>query len=622
MAFEQERKFVAEKDAKLVSYQDNELLFRRTLIRNWPAEKDKYIEDALTYLYSYGSEQPPVASNPTPAEQQWIDNPLADRLEYEGRWRVVSNEKTSRDNEAQWPGLTGIIQTLRFGFAEALSWDEARVINNELLPGNASTVDGVSDSTSDDPSDILIVEWVNLDPEHTRAMAVGTDTSTILAPNEITSDMVIRGVDYNDDGATYHKVAVTVMESELQDGSGRIRAVFAQPQYTLNAYESVVSYGGNERQSIVHYLWNVPRDLAQTVINDWRDTRRSATASTNADNTVNIVLREFDPGDDPIQILEHRTLDSCSRIEDTSFYWGVEDPDGAEYDIAGSHDTGVTYRKQVSFNKSEGTFDVVITKVSSVPRNSYADKLVRRSFLEEREETAKFGQDSLPDDPQDPPIIGKVEQLSIRVNDDCSIDSTLVKITSTENAEIVSWNGEYGTHYEGVYQNWDEGSQAMVDAFLTDTAITETSYSISVTFTRNEDGTYNGRIAASPKSFTISGGGNDIVYTGFTYWNAKIETIGVKDENDDEIVRYYVPEYYNWTVEYYDIDSFSEGTVHGKITGRGMNARVTTVGNFYRLEMQIGQVLESSPGIIADATVGINAGGAPSGISPYNRQGQ
>jgi len=504
MAWEQEVKLLDEKNAQLVRYSDNELLYRKELVRVWPMERDRIVESCLDYLNQYAT----ADNGTTPTARQWVDDPKASRLEYEDRWRVASNQKTSTDTESQWPGISGIIQTLRYGYNQDLTWDEARVVNQKDMPGNTSSVPGKDDTTSDDPNSVLVVEWVNLDRENALAMAQGTDTPGILNGEQITNP-TIQTIEYT---GVWDKISVTVFESPLEDGSVVIRAVLAQPQYTLNAYDSFITLGSNTLEGVVHYLWNVPRQTAQTVIDDWQASGRSASASLNSDDTVNIVLRWLDDSNGPLQLLSDRSRYNCSTSEATSYYWGVEDPGLAIYDIANGTYwpplTGVTYSKNVSFNQSDGNFNVVIRELVTIDRTPYTDKTVVKGELVEQQETVKFGQTTLPDVSGSVPV-GQIERLAIRVNPDCTNDSTLTTIISTEDIEIVEWDTEDGTAYAARFQNWDGitgppdytgDAQGCMDYFLATTGLTEAEYRVGISHTKNQDGTINSNINASPKS--------------------------------------------------------------------------------------------------------------------------
>ena len=425
MALELERSYLAEVNAKLVSYEDNELLHRRELKRNWPGEPDKLIEDALTYLNQYGSANNVVA-------QQFVTDPQANRQTFAGRWRIVANEKDSFDNEspgsittARWSGIT---QTLRYGFAESLAWSEARLISSEVMAGNTSAVAGINDTTSDSPSDTMMIEWVNLNPATTK----GLINAGILAGDSIT-DPIIRGVTYT---GAWHKLVVSVGESELTDGSGRIRIVLARPQYTLNAYESTLTaFFGATQTDEVNYLWNVPRDLAQSIITAWKDDNHSASASLNSENSVNIVLRRFDPGATPIALGADVSGFACSSVSTTYYYWGVTDPTAAAYDIdnvtsfPNNATRGYSYNKQISFNREQATFNVEITEVHTIPRATLTNVVVDKSVRATATRTQTLGQGALPS-ALGAATIGTVERLGITVTDDCSVDTNKEVIAS------------------------------------------------------------------------------------------------------------------------------------------------------------------------------------------------
>jgi hypothetical protein len=603
MSIAQVRQYLAESDAKLVSYNDNELLFRRQLVRNWPSERDKLIEEALTYLYQYGS-----AGNT--AVSQAVTNPVADRLTYTGTWRVVSNEKTSKDNEAQWPGITGIIQTLRFGFAQTLSWDEARVINDKLMPGNTSEVAGISNTASHVPNDVIMVEWVNLDPAYTRSMV-----TTLLTSSTVSSPS-IRG---NTAGYTgsWHIVSATVGESQLEDGSGIIRAVLARPQYTLNAYDTILTnFYTATMQGVVHYLWGVPRGIAQQIITDWKDNGRSASASLDADDNVNLVLREFDPGASPVTIAGDASMVICSSTETTYYYWGTRTPDAAIYDITNSthypnaREPGYVYHKSVSFNRADATFDVIIRETLAIARNPYNEKKVRKAILENRTESVKFSQVELPDIETPAPAVGETTVLDIRINPDCTNDSTETVIVSTENIEIVSWTDVDGIQYKGVYQNWYPGTGEtvtnMLNDFITQAGFDVDDYQVSSSFQRNTDGTYDGQFSARV-AWSILSISPAPTYTGYTYWDPSLSLVSVEHAEADVVIDYYVPEYTRVAVEYYKASQYTEAEVHQQLTGRGSNGQISVVGKYYKLEMVIGRIRPGERKVVEEG-IGVTTG--------------
>jgi len=377
------RRWLAEDNAKHINYKDNELLFQRELIRNWPGEPDSAIEDGVTYLWEYAS-----ADNLT--AQQFVTDPQTTRQTYSGVWRQVSVEKATTDNEAETGGISGIVQTLRYGFAQRLNWDEARIINGtQLSPGNTSVVTGVANTTSDNPEDYLMVQWVNLDPNYTRVMSLGTDASTYLVGNTVASPE-IRGVTYT---GSWHKILVSVGESDLRDGSGTITVLFARPQFVLNAYQTTIRmFNGATRTDDIHYLWNVPKPLAQGILDAYKagGAGRTGTASYAANNMVNLTLGDTDTS--PLYLADDVSGGACSFVETVTFYWGVYDPSGGVYDITDHQyyqDPGWTITKDMSLVKADGLFDIKIIARHQLLRN-YDYKLTERSPLQEAQMYQQF----------------------------------------------------------------------------------------------------------------------------------------------------------------------------------------------------------------------------------------
>ena len=421
MAYEKVKAWLDENKAKLVRYSDNELLFRRELVRVWPAEIDAIVEDALLYLYTYGS-----ASNSS--AQQWVDDPKAERLTYAGRWRVVRNEKTSMSNEKQWSGMSGIVQTLRHGLAQTIDWTEARIVTSERHPGNTSEISGISDTISDNPEDFMTVEFVNLNPDYMRQMISGLVSDSVVS----LTDPVIQGVSTYTTG-TWHVIGVTASESVLEDGSGRIQVVLARPQYTLNAYDSYLTlFNGSIRHEDTTYLWNVPKDKAQSILDDFKGNGRSARAFYTGDNLVNLILGAFDYGDG-MYLYDFVSAGACSYTETQQFYWGVEDPSGAAYQIStlpnyGS--PGYTYSRNLSFNRSEGLFDIVITEVKKIARNIYLTN-VHQDGLSTEDEIQQLAIGGISEIVSTSPGQGEMYDKRVNVLDDCSVNAFTRYITST-----------------------------------------------------------------------------------------------------------------------------------------------------------------------------------------------
>jgi len=63
-----------------------------------------------------------------------------------------------------------------------------------------------------------------------------------------------------------------------EDGSAFINVTLYRPQYTLNSYE----YYDTAEESEVIYLWNVPKDIAQQILDDFKALRDGSSARVNA----------------------------------------------------------------------------------------------------------------------------------------------------------------------------------------------------------------------------------------------------------------------------------------------------------------------------------------------------
>ena len=594
MGLDLERRWLAEKQANLITYKDSELLFQREIVRNWPEEIDASIEDGVSYLREFTS-----ADNNT--AQQFVTDPQATQLEYTGVWRQVSVEKTTADNEYGAIGLTGIVQTLRFGFAQRLNWDEARIINpgTSLMPGNASTVAGIGlqDTTSDDPEDYLMVQWVNLNPEYTRVMSLGTDASTYLAGDTVV-DPVIRGVTYT---GTWNKILVSTGESALGDGSGTITVLLAQPQYTLNGYRAVINlFTGGSRTDEVHYLWNVPKQLAQGILDAYKalGSGRTGSASYGANNLVNLVLG--DTSTVTLGVADDVSGGACSFVETETFYWGVYDPTGGVYNITG-HDKyqspGWTVTKGMSLVKADGLFDITITARHHLLRN-YDYKLTERAPLRETQLYQQFGvQAANGSDLMAVPAsaLGWLYRRDIAVQPDCSKNVQLTAAQSVAKSLYFAHPGRDGAVWGWMYSNhraWPTAGLAALDG----TRLNSVSPSI------NLDGTYDILIRTSPPP--SSWGSTGASPSDFYYSHFEVRTVKWQDGDVGaraEIAGYRTEGFYHH-VTFHNTEALARaqaalGWQHG---------RIIEDGGQWRSDSILGTKVQTANGI--DVLTGIGAG--------------
>jgi len=482
MALERVRALLTEENARFVSHKDAPLLFQRELVRNWPMESDALVEEGIRYLNSL--------------DYRWVDDPQANRKKFEGRWRRVSADRYTYDSEAQINAQSGISETLRYGFAESLDWTESRILRFSQTEGNGSQVAGIANSQSDDPENFLFVEFTNLNPATAPALANSFA--------ETVTDPVIRNVTYS---GLWHKISAVVLESDLErDGSVKIQLLLARPQYTLRAYERFVRlYNGQQRAALVYYLWNVPKDLAQGILDAFQTTAKSAGASLTGDNMVNLVLT-----DDYFHPLYGMYSDriptggACAWDTETWFYWGVYDPTASVYALSNFYDfrtSGVTYRRTIDFDKNTGTFDMTITRQETRTRRYDPYVSMSNSQFYDTTYLEKGVRDGMYFTVPFYPPQGQVYNQNAQPNDDCSSDIATTWRISKPDDFYIAWLSD------GLVNGmWGFANRRAVPTDITSTLVATNNNDVSVSL--QEDKTYSGLVRTQPQWGTIQGYAN------------------------------------------------------------------------------------------------------------------
>jgi hypothetical protein len=106
MAYEQEAKFLAEANAKRVSYYCSPRSGGKRLVRRWTTTRIELMSSCLTYLNTIKT----------------VTNPKADGKEYPGVWRVISNTGPEKRTD---PNEQGITQTLGLGLLDDFEWSSS-----------------------------------------------------------------------------------------------------------------------------------------------------------------------------------------------------------------------------------------------------------------------------------------------------------------------------------------------------------------------------------------------------------------------------------------------------------------------------------------------------------------
>ena len=390
---------LAERDAELFDRAEGtfiSLTGDAELFREWPELSPDEIPAAIDYLNAVTS-----VKNKTPLN--YVDDPMAGRETYEGRWRQAFVRRVKQGD------VTKLVQVLRKGYAQEIKWDEARV----------RTKRGLRDQpTGGNPSDeekYLEIYWPNLAIEKLETMAETLGDSTYTDP-------VVESESYEGE---WNNLAVGVEKAD--DGSGVITLSLAIAKYRLDSYTTWLTH----RNDNVIYLWGYAKDEAQAVIDAWKAKGRAATMSRRENGTlVDIVLRERDF--DPLHVASATSSWNCRYKEVTDYYFGVEDP--TLYPLTTEPANGVSYDRQLRDN-NDGSFDIIV-----ITRNvQYRDIEFQASAVAGDSTVTTRQQLGLTTQTAEPVIetAGVVISQRVEVRDDCSKDVVTNKDTGTEQETTV-----------------------------------------------------------------------------------------------------------------------------------------------------------------------------------------
>ena len=284
--------------------------------------------------------------------QFWVDNPYIGETVMPGRWRQAFTriiEKTDSRGNVTY----GVAQTLRQGWATTIDFTEARKNITRDLPSNTT---GTGNEQSDAREEWVMVDFPNFAPTSVR--------TAILTLGVSQSDFVVEGETY---AGEWHKVLAE--QNRTDDGTSVITVKFAKPQYTLDAYRNYNSSGAYTAR----YLWNVPKDLAQTIIGDANNhiTGGSATPTYRGE-LVDIVITK-----NTLDNLDARydSVESELSTQDTIIY------DNVAYAVnAPASSQGNIYRASNSFSAGGGynsrlTYDASYDKMASFRSEATAFKI-------------------------------------------------------------------------------------------------------------------------------------------------------------------------------------------------------------------------------------------------------
>lgn len=307
--------------------------------RCWTESVTDRYTDLLDFLTIFTS-----AKNTAP--QYWVDDPLIDGEKLLGKWRGAYNVAVVEQPYPDAPKKLVIVQTLRRGYitqlvtGTSIDWSEARLVNVFDAVGNAT-------SGSDNPEQYVVVEWRGVCPKLSRSI-INTfpDTSdlTVYIP-EIKGEKI---------GTGYYKLHA---EDKIEeDGSATITLYLANPRFSITSYTGWLT----ERSTDVTYHWNVPKTLAQTVVEGAKAKGVSVQCSYQQGQAlVDIII--YARNSVSASLETQKNAEACYYSQYVSYYWGYAE---ALIPPLPAKAVGKYYTRQLSRN-DDGTYDAVISWTES-----------------------------------------------------------------------------------------------------------------------------------------------------------------------------------------------------------------------------------------------------------------
>lgn len=473
------------KYAERVRVTDASVVGDEEIVRRWPKIGEGYLSKCVRALSLFTD-----SKNTRP--QMWVKDPVCGRETFYGTYRLVTV-----DVDTQKPGLRGIIQTLRKGWAQDADWLEARLVEGERGPANdVSDADAVP--ATDNPTRFLKVKFPNCDPAKVEAIAVSLGSIATY------SNVVVQKAPYT---GTWNTVwAATKLE---EDGSGTVTLYLALAQYNLKSYESI----GTEREQEIFYVYDCPKNEAQTIIDAWKAKYPvGAGATTNysrSNGLVDLVLRRRIST--TVAADFGRVGADCRYSESQTAIFGTSDDEAYPIPADGEIPAGTSYSRNVRGN-GDGTYDVYLT-VKEVKYRSIGAFAIERNALSSTDESQQLGvtDEEVASLTQED---GKIKRRDVSIKDDCSKD--VVDRTTTVIAKDSGWIEYADRHGSSYYRTFRNQTKAWILANVVVDFTDSTQNSLSAHV--NEAGLYDG--AATRSAVGPGGGGlysppddEDIEYT-------------------------------------------------------------------------------------------------------------
>jgi hypothetical protein len=239
-------------------------------------------------------------------KRRYIENPVVAGMKLDGVWRQAFISRVERFDSSRNLEML-IVLTLRRGWAKEIDWTEALLVSRKDKDGNDVSVTDVDNTTSFNDASSVVIRFPNINPYKIHACMASLSAATFDDPK--VQDQTLTG--------TWYKAFVE--GGRADDGSGVIQLVLSRQRFTLQLYQNY----GTVRQSSIYKLYDVPRSLAQTIVDDWKEGTegRSADISLNTDSELCVVtLVDRDASKD--NLTSAWVKDACDRFVRYHFAWG------------------------------------------------------------------------------------------------------------------------------------------------------------------------------------------------------------------------------------------------------------------------------------------------------------
>jgi len=350
----------------------------------------------------------------------------------DGVWRLKKCQMAPAKTEEGDNYAGNLALTYAKGFYSSIDWDSARIVQIDKSVGN-STDSGVTDGASDNPQLFFVVRFPYCSPDSVYSMVQSLSATTY-------TDKVVRGQTLSGEWNV-----VSAGSKLEEDGTHSIYLTLALPKYVLKAYTDL---NGINQEDVI-YLWNVPKDIAQNILDGWKTvggTGASASADYSDDKKLaNLTLRKktLNKPNHSIEGLEV----SCDTTQSIHLGWGYEIDDIDPF-VEAHNAPMVTGSRQINVSsRGDGLFDVSIVEnyVEAVAPPHFSIDIPSGNKITNRQEygwNISITQLLALKDRLETKVLGKITSFDVTREDNCTFDYRASSITEEEQSSSILIDGD------------------------------------------------------------------------------------------------------------------------------------------------------------------------------------